>query len=299
MAAHTEKQFKTFMSQLKETNVTLDFFSDFAKISKNVEETAINLNTLNYLLGKKDLRPAVEALWRKDKSVFEAMDILIATREQEGRLFLDKSGQCRKVHSLFDSVDGVMDFLEGTGLAEVFKERKIKNLEDYVFGVETGLDTNARKNRSGAVTEKLVEEAFKEAGIKYERQVASSLYPEVEAALGSDRKVFDFAVSTKGMTYLIEVNFYSGIGSKLNEVARSYTEIAPKVNGVDGYEFVWITDGVGWKLAENKLREAFNVIPDVYNFATIGDFINKVKTETSTANNDNDKENSKPVQTEA
>ena len=38
MGAHTEEQFKVFMSQLKETNQTLDFFCDFDKISANVAD---------------------------------------------------------------------------------------------------------------------------------------------------------------------------------------------------------------------------------------------------------------------
>lgn len=77
--------------------------------------------------------------------------------------------------------------------------------------------------------------------------------------------------------YLIEVNFYSGGGSKLNEVARAYTELAPKVNSVDGFEFVWITDGIGWKSARNKLEEAYNTIPSVYNLTNISLFIEALK----------------------
>ena len=129
--------FDTFMSQLKETNATLDFYCDFKKIAKNVEDIAISLNMLNYLIGKEDLRTAVEALWKRDKTVFDVMDILIATRKKDNKMFFDDTGQFRKVHSLFQNVDGIMEFLEGTGLADVFRNQKIKDLEDYVFGVET------------------------------------------------------------------------------------------------------------------------------------------------------------------
>lgn len=268
--------FETFMSQLKETNATLDFYCDFKKIAKNVADIAISLNMLNYLIGKEDLRAAVEALWKRDKTVFDVMDILIATRKKDCKMFFDETGQVRKVHSLFESVDGIMVFLEGTGLADVFRNQEIKDLEDYVFGVETGLDTNARKNRSGEVAEALVARLFYNAGIACRQQVSSNEFPEVAAALGADQKVFDFVVSTGEKTYLIEVNFYSGGGSKLNEVARSYTDIAPKINSVDGFEFVWITDGIGWNSARNKLQEAFATIPSIYNYTTINDFINQI-----------------------
>lgn len=277
MAAHTKEQFDLFISQLRETNATLDFYCDFPKIAKKVADIEISLNTLNYLIGKEDLRTAVQALWDRDKRVFEVMDILIATRKKDDKKYIDNDGSMHSIHSLFSSIDGVMKFIEGTGLDKVFKSKEVKDLVDYVFGVETGLDTNARKNRSGEITETLVARIFDNAGIKYRQQVSSKEFPAISAVLGADQKVFDFAITTKNKTYLIEVNFYSGGGSKLNEVARSYTDVAPKVNGVPGFEFVWITDGEGWNSAKNKLEEAFAAIPSIYNLTTISDFIFKIK----------------------
>ncbi|MBR7035520.1 MAG: type II restriction endonuclease [Bacteroidales bacterium] len=277
MAAHTQEQFELFMSQLKETNATLDFYCDFLKIARYVADISISLNMLNYLLGKQNLREAVEALWARDPKVFDVMDILIATRKREKKKFFDELGRFRTIHSLFESVDGVMEFLEGTGPASVFRKPEIKDLVDYVFGVETGLDSNARKNRSGKITEKLVAKMFSNANIEYREQVSSNSFPAVGNALGADQKVFDFVIETAHKTYLIEVNFYSDGGSKLNETARSYTDVAPKVNSIEGFEFVWITDGVGWHKAKNKLQEAFDTIPNIYNLTTINEFINKVK----------------------
>lgn len=274
---HSKAEFESFISQLKDTNATLAFYSDFKKIARNVEEIAISLNTLNYLIGKTDLKAAVEALWERDKRVFEVMDILIATRKKDRKMFFDESGQFRMVHSLFQSSDGIIEFLEGTGLAEVFQQSQIKDLVDYVFGVETGLDTNARKNRSGEFTENLIASLFTNANIPYLSQVSSREYPEVVEVLGADQKIFDFAINLPAKTYLIEVNFYSSGGSKLNEVARAYTDVGPKVNSLANFEFVWITDGIGWRSAKNKLEEAFYAIPHIYNFTTIKDFIHLVK----------------------
>ena len=277
MAAHTKEQFDLFISQLRETNATLDFYCDFPKIAKNVADIEISLNTLNYLIGKEDMRTAVQALWNRDKRVFEVMDILIATRKKDGKKYIDNDGSMHSIHSLFNSVDGVMKFIEGTGLDKVFKNKEVKDLVDYVFGVETGLDTNARKNRSGEITETLVARILSNAGVAYREQVSSKEFPAISAVLGADQKVFDFVIAANGKTYLIEVNFYSGGGSKLNEVARSYTDVAPKVNGVSGFEFVWITDGIGWNSARNKLEEAFAAIPSIYNLTTISEFISKIK----------------------
>ena len=277
MSAHTTEQFNHFMSQLRETNATLDFYCDFPKIARNVADIEISLNMLNFLIGKENLREAVQSLWDRDPHVFEVMDILIATRKKDDKKYIDNDGSMHSVHSLFSSVDGVMKFLEGTGLDKVLKKKEVKDLVDYVFGVETGLDTNARKNRSGEITETLVARIFDNAGIRYREQVSSKEFPSIAAALGADQKVFDFVITANGKNYLIEVNFYSGGGSKLNEVARSYTDVAPKVNGVHGFEFVWITDGIGWNSARNKLEEAFAAIPSIYNLTTISEFINTLK----------------------
>lgn len=277
MAAHTPVEFATFMSQLKETNQTLDFFCDFDKIHDNVEEIKLSLCMLNSLIGATNMQSAVETIWRRDKSAFNVMDILIAVRSEGKKKVLNSVGECVILDSLFKSVDGVMEFLNDTGLAEVFQSQKITNLVDYVFGVETGLDSNARKNRSGHVMENVVAEMFENTGIDYRTEVYSSEWAEMSQALGDDEKRFDFVIETPQKIYLIEVNFYSGGGSKLNEVARSYSDIAPKINAVDGFEFVWITDGIGWNSAKNKLQEAFNIIPSIYNLTSVTEFIKLLK----------------------
>lgn len=265
------------MSQLQETNQTLDFFCDFDKISQNVEDIKLSLCMLNSLIGSTDLRKSVETIWNRDKSAFNVMDILIAVRSEGKKKVLNSLGQCVVLDTLFESIEGVMEFLVNTGLAEIFQSKKINDLVDYVFGIETGLDTNARKNRSGHVMEGMVARIFDENGVSYRKEVYSSEWPEITKVLGDDEKRFDFVVETETKTYLFEVNFYSSGGSKLNEVARSYSDIAPKINSVPDFEFVWITDGIGWNSAKNKLQEAYSIIPSIYNLTDITEFINKIK----------------------
>lgn len=265
------------MSQLRETNQTLDFFCDFHKISQNVEDIKLSLCMLNSLIGAQDLRSQVEAIWQRDRTAFSVMDILIAVRSEGRKAVLNSLGDCIVMDSLFQSVDGVMEFLEDTGLAQVFRERKVGDLVDYVFGIETGLDTNARKNRSGHVMENMVANILSRQGIKFRQEVYSREWPAITDVLGDDEKRFDFVVRTPETTYLIEVNFYSSGGSKLNEVARAYSDIGPKINAVRGFEFVWITDGVGWRSARNKLQEAYGIIPRIYNLTDINDFITDIQ----------------------
>ncbi|MDY4174030.1 MAG: type II restriction endonuclease, partial [Bacteroidales bacterium] len=202
--------------------------------------------------------------------------ILIAVRDDGKRKVLNRLGESIPLDHFFESADGVLEFLEDTGLADLFREGKISNLVDYVFGVETGLDSNARKNRSGHLMEGTVASAFRASGIKFRQEVYSTEWEELQGVLGDDEKRFDFVIEVPGKKYLIEVNFYSAGGSKLNEVARSYSELAPKINSVQGFEFVWITDGIGWKSARNKLQEAYGIIPRIYNLTSISEFTKEI-----------------------
>jgi type II restriction enzyme len=277
MSAHTQEQFNMFMSQLLTTNATLDFYTDFKKVNGNVGKIAMKLNQLNYLIGKSDLDSAIRELWEENSKVFSVLDILIAVRKGDKKKAIDDDGQSKMIEDYFTTLEGVVKYIHDTGLANVFQDKQVTNLVDYVFGVEVGLDTNARKNRSGHIMEGTVGKIFKSAGIEFRQEVYSSEFPEVHKALGEDEKRFDFVVKTAEKTYLMEVNFYSGGGSKLNEVARAYTDLAPKINQCPNYEFVWITDGIGWESARNKLEEAFYTIPSVYNLTSIKTLIERLK----------------------
>lgn len=275
---HTKQSFERFVSQFIETNATLDYFVDFDKISRNVESIAIKLNQLNYLIGKEDMKGAVNAIWHENPKAFDVLDILIAVRKKEKKKVINDLGRVCLLDDYFTSPDMVLEYIEKTGLKDVLQSKQITNLVDYVFGVEVGLDTNARKNRGGDLMANKIDYIFTKNDVPFKREVYSTEFPELQV-LGSDRKRFDFVVKTKVRTYLIEVNFYSGGGSKLNEVARAYSDISPKINKTQKYRFVWITDGKGWLSAKNKLEEAYYIIPDMYNLTTIKDFIELVKSE--------------------
>ncbi len=272
-----KEQFKIFLSQLSETNATLDYFVDFQKVIGNVRKIALKLNQLNYLIGKDNLEEAINELYEENPKVFEVLDILIAVRNKNTKI-LDNIGKIVSLENYFTSPKSILEYICETRLAEVFKNKEITNLVDYVFGIEVGLDTNARKNRGGKNMSKAVSLFFDRGGIFYKREVNSTLFLDIES-LGVDVKCFDFVIKTKKKTYLIETNFYNTGGSKLNEVARAYSEVAPKINQYENYEFVWITDGQGWLLAKNKLEEAYNAIPSVYNLTTLSKFVEKVKKE--------------------
>lgn len=231
------------------------------------------MHTLNYLLGKDDINSAVRRLWSKNSDCFSVLDILLGVRARDNKKAINRNNEIQPIELFFKTPEGVLEFLEDTGLENVFQNRQIVNLVDYVFGVEVGLDTNARKNRSGHIMENKIVDLLSKAGVEYEQEVYSKEFPVIHQALGVDEKRFDFVIKSAGTTFLMEVNFYNGGGSKLNEVARAYTDLAPKINACKGYEFVWVTDGVGWKCARGKLEEAFHKIPRIYNLTTFPGFL--------------------------
>jgi type II restriction enzyme len=272
------EQFKIFLSQLSETNATLDYFTDFGKVRFNVHKISIKLNQLNYLIGKENLEEAIRDLFDENPKVFEVLDILIAIRKNKKAKTFNKNGEIVLLDTYFNSSTSIFEYIEETGLAEVFRNKDVTNLVDYVFGIEVGLDTNARKNRGGDNMSKAVSLFFDKAKIFYKKEVNNTVFPEI-ISLGADVKRFDFVIKTKIKTYLIETNYYNSGGSKLNEVARAYSDVAPKINQYSNFEFVWITDGQGWLTAKNKLEEAYNIIPSLYNLITLENFITKIQKE--------------------
>jgi len=273
-----KNNFEEFIDQLAETNSTLSSFVDYEKIQNLVDKISIKLNQLNYLIGKENLKESIEKLFRENPNTFDVLEILIAVREGHKKFVLDGSGKLISLKSYYENPEQIYGFFKETGLEKIFHDKKITNLVDYVFGIEVGLDTNARKNRGGREMERTVANIFKNNRIPFSQEVKNTNFKNL-TSLGEDVKRFDFVIQTKVKTYFVETNFYNSGGSKLNEVARAYSDISPKINKYPEFEFVWITDGKGWLSAKNKLQEAYSIIPSVYNLTTLKDFIKKMNIE--------------------
>ena len=173
------------------------------------------------------------------------------------------------------SVEQYKMFMRKTGLFDLIQNHVINNLVDYATGVETGLDSNGRKNRGGHLMENLVESYIQKAGFEknntYFKEMSISQITEkwsidlsAISNSGKTEKRFDFVIKTENMIYGIETNFYGGGGSKLNETARSYKTLALETNTIDGFTFVWFTDGKGWTSARHNLEETFDIMEHIY-----------------------------------
>ena len=271
----SKRDFHTWLSNFRYSIADFGYYIDFNKVYNNVESIKIELNILNSLIGSKNIETDFENLIKKYPETLKCIPILLAVREYE--IFAGENGDV-KLYTFNKQINTITDyklFMKKTGLFDLLSNHIINNLYDYVTGVETGLDSNGRKNRGGHQMEDLVESYIQKAGFKRDVNYFKEMYvSEVSRKWNIDlsavsnqgkmEKRWDFVVKTDNCIYLIETNFYGSGGSKLNETARSYKTIATEMKNVKGAKFVWFTDGAGWKSAARNLEETFDVLDDIY-----------------------------------
>jgi type II restriction enzyme len=254
----------------------MDIILIFPKVHRNVDAIKAELNILNSLIGSKDIQNDYETLISRYPEVLKCIPLLLAVRQNE-IYAIDGDGEfLYNFKKPNVSVEQYKVFMSKTGLFDLISNHLINNLVDYATGVETGLDSNGRKNRGGHLMENLVESFIKKAGFIRDKTYFKEMYiheitEKWDIALsaisnsGKMEKRFDFVIKTDSMIYGIETNFYGSGGSKLNETARSYKTLALETDTIDGFTFVWFTDGKGWTSARNNLEETFDVMPHIYN----------------------------------
>ena len=250
------RDFDEWLSKFRASISSYDYYIDFEKVVKNVEEIKVELNILNSLIGSKNIEEEFEAIVKKYPETLKCVPLLKV--------------RISNVLKLKDKI-----FMRKTGLFDMIANHLVNNLVDYALGIETGLDSNGRKNRGGHQMEDLVEKYIVAAGFKKNVNFFKEMYlKDIEAKWNIDlsalsnqgkaAKRFDFVIKTDEMIYAIETNFYGGGGSKLNETARSYKMLSQEADTIDGFTFVWFTDGIGWKSARGNLRETFEVMDTIF-----------------------------------
>ncbi len=272
-----KRDFKVWLSSMKDSIATWDYYTDFPKVYSNVDGIKVELNILNSLIGSKNIDVEFKQIVNKYPETLKVIPILLAKRESEIKIN-DASGTFEfNFKKMNYSIDEYAMFMRKTGLFDLMENHIVNNLVDYVLGIEVGMDTNGRKNRTGHVMEDLVESYLKKAGLIKDKTYFKEIYKsELEekfglnlAAIsneGKTEKRFDFAfIGNNGIIYACECNFYGSNGSKLNETARSYKTITVESKDIKGFEFVWFTDGIGWNGAKNNLEETFDVLEHLYN----------------------------------
>lgn len=285
-----KRNFNEWFSGFRDSIADYGYYIDFEKVHSNVDAIKVELNILNSLVGSKNIEVDFENLMKKYPEVLKCIPLLLAVRASEiycqddngGHLFQFDFGKYppnSRAH-----YERYKYFMRETGLFDLLENHIVNNLVDYATGVETGLDSNGRKNRGGHLMEDLVESFIQKAGFvkdlnyfkeMYIHQITNKWNIDLSAISNQGRaeKRFDFVIKTPDMIYGIETNFYGSGGSKLNETARSYKTIALEAKNIKGFTFVWFTDGKGWTSARNNLEETFDVMEHIYNIKDLEDGI--------------------------
>lgn len=271
-----KRDFNTWLSEFRTEIANYNYYVDFPKVYGNVNAIKTELNILNTLVGSQNIEQEFDAIVSEYPKTLKCIPILLAVRAHE-IYARDEDGDF--IYD-FDEANCTPEqykiFMRKTGLFDLIASHIVSNLVDYVTGVETGLDSNGRKNRGGHLMEDLVEGYIQKAGYQKGENYFREMYiSEIEKKWGVDlsaisndgktQKRFDFVLKTDHFIYGIETNFYSSSGSKLNETARSYKTLALEAATIPGFKFVWFTDGKGWNSARHNLEETFDVLDDIYN----------------------------------
>ena len=272
------RNFNEWLGKMRPSINNYNYYVDFEKVYTNVNSIKIELNIMNSLIGSKNIESDFLALLDRYPEILKCIPTLLAVRQTEIYVQDSEGAFLFNFNKMNYSVEQYMEFMKKTGLLELIANHIVNNLVDYVLGIETGLDSNGRKNRGGHQMEDLVESYIKKTGAEYYKEmyladIETKWCIDLSAisAEGTTTKRWDFVVKTPSMIYVIETNFYTGGGSKLNETARSYKMIAEEARSVVGVEFVWVTDGGGWRSARRNLEETFNTMEHLYNICDMED----------------------------
>ncbi len=269
------RDFNVWLSKFRASISNYGYYIDFDKVIRNVDEIKIELNILNSLIGSKDIENDFEMIVTKYPETLSCIPLLLAVRSNEIYAQDEEGAYLYNFKKMNQSINQYKIFMRKTGLFNMISNHLVNNLVDYALGIETGLDSNGRKNRGGHQMEDLVEKYIIVAGFEKEKTYFKEMYlVDIEkkwnidlSALsnqGKAAKRFDFVIKTENNIYAIETNFYASGGSKLNETARSYKMLSQEADTIEGFEFVWFTDGIGWKSAKGNLRETFEVMEHIY-----------------------------------
>ena len=278
----SKRDFNKWLATFRSSISDYGYYVDFPKIFRNVDKVKVELNILNSLIGSKDIESEFKSLLARYPEVMKCIPLLLAVRSNEIYAMDEDGTYLYQFNKVNYSIDQYVVFMRKTGLFDLLQKHIISNIIDYATGVETGLDSNGRKNRGGHLMENLVERFIVKAGFKRDLNYFKEMYIHeiidkwnidlsAISAEGTSTKRWDFVVKAPLAVYVIETNFYTSGGSKLNETARSYKMIAEESKSISGFKFVWITDGGGWNSARRNLEETFDVLTDLYNISDMED----------------------------
>ncbi|MCY3804666.1 MAG: DpnII family type II restriction endonuclease [Candidatus Saccharibacteria bacterium] len=279
--------FQIFLDNLKSSNMLWDYFVDWEKVFAEVENLKYQLHLLNSLLNENNFEQHLYILLDRYPEVIRTIPLLavrITKNQKYLRQFtiLDSSSLEQKKLRFLDynfdhynplNFNNYLIFIRETGIQNLFQNSQITNLVDYMIGVEAGLNSNARKNRSGksmeAICKIFIEDICQSKNCQYICQADAQKiyrdlgYSEENLQQGNQRK-YDFVIASEKQLSVVEVNFYNNAGSKLGKTAIDYQNLSQELKN-NNIKFIWITDGRGWHQETNNLKFAFENMDYIFN----------------------------------
>jgi len=294
--ASTEELYNYFLSTIVESNKTWEYFVDWEKVRRNVRKIERALNLLNSVIGKSNIKDELRDLIREYPQVINAIPILVAIRDCDISIIDISKNELKESRFSFfnteelsldnEKIEKILEFCEKVGIINLLSG-EVKNLVDYVFGIEVGMDTNARKNRSGKILEFFLDKYFMEIIHKNDDLafISQCNVEKINKELNLNitlhkrmNKKFDFVFynSNSNIIFFVESNFYNVSGSKPDAISGGDFEVlALSVKeSVRNSKFVWITDGKGWRDSKHLLKDVFtkeSFIDYVFNIKMIRD----------------------------
>lgn len=273
----TKRDFNSIMEMLEESIYTWDWITDFKKCANNANKYINDFDIVKKIICSNNFDFDFIKYSIHNKNIIKIFINMLCLRNfnktltnikfNKNNIIIDK----KKYDFLNyeNDIEDYLDLIKKTGLLDFLKSINNIDVQSLLMGIECGMDTNARKNRSGKMMEDLFESYLIENNIKYLKQKKLNnitVDDNFKKYILSKNKLkkFDFIVFHKNITYLIEVNFFSDGGSKLDTIANHFKTLSQEINRFDKYKFIWITDGIGWKTTINEFKDAYNCVDYLY-----------------------------------
>lgn len=177
------RDFDEWLSKFRASISSYDYYIDFEKVVCNVDEIKVELNILNSLIGSKNIEEDFEKIIIKYPETLSCIPLLLAVRGNEIYAQDEDGSFLYNFKKMNYSAEQYKIFMRKTRLFDMISNHLVNNLVDYALGIETGLDSNGRKNRGGHQMEDLVEKYIQAAGFQKNVTYFKEMYlKDIEAS---------------------------------------------------------------------------------------------------------------------
>ena len=277
---------KFFMETRSSLSFLPSYWVNFENVKSNLEKfDCAELYALDFLKNKSN--DVVDAHFRSRPEALLLIPYLLGIRDDKFEKPI--SERKLKVQGLdetyildfknieVDKIEKYLEFLHDSKLDWVLTQGVDKSVHDYAVGLESGMDSNGRKNRSGKMgelfLEKVLADIAKERNWLYCGQTDSKKVKEhykIDLEDVFENRRFDGSLFNPKIKklYLFEVNNFNSGGSKSKSSATEFKDLHNRFSRTN-HEFIYITDGRGWDSDQSHLKEAMEYIGKVFNYKMV------------------------------